>query len=202
MSSAEIVTLIGVLAAIIQLILAQINYWEFTQLNQFILATKEPPASYKADSNFALTDRLFSQKKVWSLGLLTLLIYGVLGVHAAVVRTSLLFWALAVLINYWNLANLWQRRFCDRNRNYLVKILLAAQVMPSAISVAGIVWASTENLPSYLPVAVGLATGINSVVIVAVFTKLFTRSKAITLATGLSYSGFALGWVVQIFCLW
>lgn len=169
---------------------------------QFTSATKQPTASYKADSKFELTERLFSPNKVWSIGLLTLLIYGLLGFHASVLRTSLLFWALAVLINYWNLANLWQRRFCVRNRNYLVKILLAAQVMPSAISVAGIVWASTENLPSYLPVAIGLATGINSVVIVAMFTKLFTRSKAITLATGLSYSSFALGWVVQIFCLW
>lgn len=202
MSPAEIVTLIGVLAAITQLILAQINFWEFRQRTQFTSATKEPPASYKADSKFEITDHLFSPNKVWGLGLLTLVIYGLLGFHAAVVRISLWSWNLAVLINYWNLANLWQRRFCARNRNYLVKILLAAQVMPSAISVAGIVWASTENLPSYLPVAVGLATGINSVVIVAVFTKLFTRSKAITLATGLSYSGFALGWVVQIFCLW
>jgi hypothetical protein len=202
MSPAEIVTLIGALAATAQLIFTQSNYWESRQRTPYTSATKQPPASYKTDSKFELTERLFSPNKVWSLSLLTLIIYGLLGFHAAVVHASLWFWALAVLINYWNLANLWQRKFCARSRNYLVKTLLAAQVMPSAISIAGIVWASTANLPSYLPVAVGLATGINSVAIVAVFTKSFVMGKAITLATGLSYSGFVLGWVVQIFSLY
>lgn len=67
MSAAEIVTLIGVLAAIAQLILAQLSYWEFRQQASYTSAIKQPPASYKTDSKFELTARLFSANKVWSL---------------------------------------------------------------------------------------------------------------------------------------
>jgi small-conductance mechanosensitive channel len=71
--------------------------------------------------------------------------------------------------------------------------------MPSAIAVAGIVWVSIKNLPIYLPVTLGLATGINSVVMMAMFTESLGRGKAVTLATGLSCLGFVLGWMVQSF---
>jgi len=193
----QITTLIGGLAAIAQIILAQLIYWEYSQKNLSISTGKHLPVSAQTNSRLELTDRLFSPNKVWSLGLLTLVLYGLLGFHFAVVGTSLWVWALAVFINYWNLANLRQRRFCDRHQNYLVKALLAAHIMPSAVAIAGIVWASIQNLPIYLPIALGLATGINSVVMMAMFTELFGRSKAVTLATGLSYSGFILGWMVQ-----
>jgi len=193
----QITTLIGGLAAIAQIILAQLIYWEYSQKNSSISTGKHLPVSAQTNSRLELTDRLFSPNKVWSLGLLTLVLYGLLGFHFAVVGASLWVWALAVLINYWNLANLRQRRFCARHKNYLVKALLAAHIMPSAVAIAGIVWASIQNLPIYLPVALGLATGINSVVMMAMFTELFGRSKAVTLATGLSYLGFVLGWMVQ-----
>ncbi|MBD2307218.1 hypothetical protein H6G17_17140 [Chroococcidiopsis sp. FACHB-1243] len=193
----QITKLIGGLAAIAQIILAQLIYWEYSQKNSSISTGKHIPVSDRINSRLELTDRLFSSNKVWTLGLLTFVLYGLLGFHFAVVGASLWVWALAVLINYWNLANLRQRRFCERHKNYLVKILLAAQIMPSAIAVAGIVWASIQNLPIYLPITLGLATGINSVVTIAMFTESFGRSKAVTLATGLSYSGFILGWMVQ-----
>jgi len=192
----QITTLIGGLAVIAQIILAQLNYWEYSQKKSSISTGKHLPASAQANSSLELTDRLFSPNKVWSLGLLTLVLYGLLGFHFAVVGASLWVWALAILINYWNLANLRQSRFCDRQKNYLVKALLAAHIMPSAVAIAGIVWASIQNLPIYLPVALGLATGINSVVMMAMFTELFGRSKAVTLATGLSCLGFVLGLMV------
>lgn len=201
MPLSEITTLIGGLAAIVQIILAQLNYWEYSQINSSIPIGKYLLVSERTDSRIKLTKRLFSPNKVWSIGLLTLVIYGLLGFHFAVFHVNSWVWALAVLINYWNLANLRQRRFCTRHKNYLVKALLAAHITPSAVAIAGIVWASIQNLPIYLPVALGLATGINSVVMMAMFTELFGRSKAVTLVTGLSYSGFVLGLMVQNFSL-
>ena len=201
MSPAEIVTLIGALAATTQLILAHLNYPESQQKTLYTLATKQSLAYCRNNSKFELTECLFSPNKLWTLCLLTLVIYGLLGFHFAVVGANFSVWALVVLINYWNLANLRRRRFGDRHKNYLVKTLLAAHIMPSAVAVAGIVWASIQNLPIYLPVAIGLANGINSVVMMAMFTESFGRSKAVTLATGLSYSGFVLGWMVQNFSL-
>lgn len=192
----QITTLIGGLAAIAQIILAQLIYWEYSRKNSSISTGRHLPVSAQTNSRLELTDRLFSPNKVWSLGLLTLVLYGLLGFHFAVVGVSLWVWALAVLINYRNLANLRQRRFGDRHQNYLVKALLAAQIMPMALSFTGIVWASIKGLPIYLPVSVGLATGLNSVVMMAVFTEYFGRGKAVALATTLSYSGFVLGWLV------
>lgn len=197
MSLVVIITLIGVIAVIAQLLLAQINYWEDHQTSSYVWTKNQPPSGNKVDSKFGLTDLIFSPNKVWGLGLLTLILYGLLGFGLASVRSNLWVWALAVVINYWNLAVLRQKGLARSHKNILVKTLLAAQIMPIAVAIAGIAWASVENLPIYLPVALGLAIGINSVVIVAVFTKSFSRSKAVTLATGLSYSGFALGWVVQ-----
>ncbi|MDZ4877927.1 MAG: hypothetical protein CLLPBCKN_007362 [Chroococcidiopsis cubana SAG 39.79] len=193
----QITTLIGGLAAIAQIILAQLIYWEYSQKNLSISTAKHLPVSERTISKLELTDCLFSPARVWSLGLLTLVLYGLLGFHFAVVGARLWVWALAVLINYWNLANLRQRRFSTRHKNYLVKALLAAHIMPSAVAIAGIVWASIQNLPIYLPVALGLATGINSVVMMAMFTELFGRSKAVTLVTGVSYLGFVLGFILQ-----
>lgn len=197
MSPAEITILIGGLAAIAQIILAQLNYWEYSQINPSISTEKHLPFIDKTASTFKPNDSLFFSSKFGSIGLLTIVIYGLIGFHFAVVDANLWVWALAVLINYWNLSNLRQRRFCARQKNYLVKALLAAHIMPSAVAIAGIVWASIQNLPIYLPVTLGLATGINSVVMMAMFTESFGRSKAVTLATGLSYSGFILGWMVQ-----
>lgn len=197
MSPPEIVTLIGALAAIAQLILSQLNYSQSCQRTLYTSPTKQPPASYKINSKLELTKRLISLNKVWSVGLLTLVVYELLGFHFAVVDTNFWGWALAILINYWNLANLRRRRFYGCNENYLEKTLLAAYIIVSAVAVAGIVWASIENLPIYIPVVLGLVTGINSVVMMAMFTELFGRNKAVTLATGLSYSGFVLGWMVQ-----
>lgn len=199
MSLAEIIALIGVLAALAQLILAQINYWEDHQTSSYVWTKNQLPSSNKVDSKFELTNLIFSPNKGFGLGLLTLILYGLLGFGLASVRSNLWVWALAVVINYWNLAVLKQKGFERSDKNILVKMLLAAQIMPIAVAIAGIAWASVENLPIYLPVALGLAIGINSVVIVAVFTKLFSRSKVVTLATGLSYWGFVLGWVVQSF---
>ncbi len=199
MSHLEITTLIGALAAITQIILAQINYWEYSQINSSILIGKHLLFSYKADSKFELIESGFSPKKVLTVSLLTFVLYGLLGFHFAAIHPSFWIWALAVLINYWNLATAWQRRFCNSNKNYLMKALLAAQIMPSAIAVAGIVWVSIKNLPIYLPVTLGLATGINSVVMMAMFTESLGRGKAVTLATGLSCLGFVLGWMVQSF---
>ncbi|URD53381.1 hypothetical protein [Chroococcidiopsis sp. CCNUC1] len=193
----QITTLIGGLAAIAQIVLAQLIYWEDSQKNSSISTAKHLPVTARTISRLELTDRLFSPNKVWSLGLLTLVLYGLLGFHFAVVGASRWVWALAILINYWNLANLRQRRFSTLHKNYLVKALLAAQIVPSSVALAGIVWASIQNLPIYLPIALGLATGINSVVMMAMFTELFGRSKAVTLATGVSYLGFVLGFILQ-----
>ncbi len=197
MSPPEIVTLIGALAAIAQLILSQLNYSLSCQRTLYASPIKQLLASYKINSKLELTKRLFSLNKVWSIGLLTLTIYGLLGFHFAVVGANFWVWALAVLINYWNLDNLKRRRFYDYYENYLGKTLLAAYIIASAVAVAGLIWASIENLPMYLPVVLGLVTGINSVVMMEMFTELFGRNKAVTLATGLSYSGFVLGWMVQ-----
>lgn len=201
MSHLEITTLIGALAAIAQIILAQINYWEYSQANSSILIGKHLLLSYKFDSKFGLIESVFSLKKVWTVGLLTFGLYGLLGFHFAAIHASLWIWAIAVLINYRNLATVWQRRFCNRNKNYVMKALLAAQIMPSAVAVTGIVWASIKNLPMYLPVTLGLATGINSVVMMPMFAKSLGRGKAVTLATGLSCLGFVFGWMVQSFCV-
>lgn len=197
MSPTEIVTLIGALAAIAQLILSQLNYSESCQRTLYISSIKQPPAGYKINSKFELTKRLFSLNKLWSIGLLTLVIYELLGFHFAVVGANFWGWALAILINYWNLANLGRRRFYGCHENYLGKTLLAAYIIASAVAIAGIVWASIENLAIHIPVVLGLVTGINSVVMMAMFTELFSRNKAVTLATGLSYSGFVLGWMIQ-----
>jgi hypothetical protein len=197
MSPSEIVTLIGVLAAFAQLILSQLNYSQSCQRTLYISPIKQPPASYKISSKSELTKRLFSPNKVWTIGLLTLVIYELLGFHFAVVDANFWVWALAILINYWNLANLKRRKFYGCHENYLEKTLITAYIMASAVAVAGIVWASIENLPIYIPVVLGLVTGINSVVMMAMFTELFGRNKAVTRATSLSYSGFVLGWIVQ-----
>ncbi len=199
MSHLEITTLIGALAAIAQIILAQMNYREYSQIKSRVLTEKHQLLSYKAEPKFELIDSVFSLNKVWTVGLLTFVLYGLLGFHFAAIHASLWIWAVAVLINYWNLATAWQRRFCHSQRNYLVKALLAAQIMPSAVAVTGIVWASTKNLPAYLPVTLGLATGINSIVMIAMFTESLGRGKAVTLATALSCLGFVFGWMVQSF---
>jgi len=201
MSPPEIVTLIGALAAIAQLILSQLNYSQSYQRTLYTSPIKQPPASYKINSKLELTKRLFSLNKVWSIGLLTLMIYELLGFHFAVVGANFWGWALAVLINYWNLASLRRRRFYGCHENYLGKTLLAAYIITSAVAIAGIVWASIENLPMYLPIVLGLVTGINSVVMMAMFTELLGRSKAVTLATSLSYLGFVLGLMVQNFSI-
>lgn len=201
MSHLEITTLIGALAAIAQIILAQINYREYSQTNSSILIEKHQLFSYKAEPRFELIESGFSPNKVWKVGLLTFGLYGLLGFHFAAIHANFWIWALAVLINYWNLATAWQRRFCNSHKNYWIKALLAAQIMPSAVAVAGIVWASIKNLPIYLPVTLGLATGINSIVMMAMFTESLGRGKAVTLATGLSCLGFVLGWMVQSLCV-
>lgn len=200
MSHLEITTLIGALAAIAQIILAQINYREYSQ-NSSIVIEKHQLFSYKAEPRFELIESGFSSNKVWTVGLLTFGLYGLLGFHFAAIHANLWIWAIAVLINYWNLATAWQRRFCNSYKNYWMKALLAAQIMPSAVAVAGIVWASIRNLPTYLPVTLGLATGINSIVMMAMFTESLGRGKAVTLATGLSCLGFVLGWMVQSLCV-
>ena len=197
MSHLEITTLIGALAAIAQIILAQMNYREYSQINSRILIEKHQLFSYNPGTKLELIDSVFSPNKVWTVGLLTFVLYGLLGFHFAAIHASLWIWAIAVLINYWNLATAWQRRFCHSQRNYLMKALLAAQIMPSAVAVTGIVWASTKNLPAYLPVTLGLATGINSIVMIAMFTESLGRGKAVTLATALSCLGFVFGWMVQ-----
>lgn len=197
MSHLEITTLIGALAAIAQIILAQINYREYSQIDSRILTERHQLFSYKAEPKFELIDSVFSPKKVWTVGLLTFVLYGLLGFHFAAIHASLWIWAIAVLINYWNLATAWQRRFCHSHKNSVMKASLAAQIMPSAVAVTGIVWASIKNLPIYLPVTLGLATGINSVVMMAMFTESLGRGKAATLATGLSCLGFVFGWMVQ-----
>ena len=199
MSHLEITTLIGALAAIAQIILAQINYRAYSQVDSRILTERHQLLSYKAEPKFELIDSVFSPNKVWTVGLLTFVLYGLLGFHFAAIHASLWIWAVAVLINYWNLATAWQRRFCPSQRNYLIKALLAAQIMPSAVAVTGIVWASTKNLPAYLPVTLGLATGINSIVMISMFTESLGRGKAVTLATALSCLGFVFGWMVQSF---
>jgi hypothetical protein len=199
MSHLEITTLIGALAAIAQIILARINYWEYNQINSRILTEKHRLFSNNLGTQFELIDSVFSPEKVWTVGLLTFVLYGLLGFHFAAIHASLWIWAIAVLINYWNLATAWQRRFCHSQINYLMKALLAAQIMPSAVAVTGIVWASTKNLPAYLPVTLGLATGINSIVMIAMFTESLGRGKAVTLATALSCLGFVFGWMVQSF---
>lgn len=199
MSHLEITTLIGALAAIAQIILAQINYREYSQIHSSILTEKHQLFSYKSNSKFELIDSVFSPNKVWTVGLLTFGFYGLLGFHFAAIHASLWIWAIAVLINYWNLATTWQRRFCHSQKNYLMKTSLAAQIMPSAIAVTGIVWASIKNLPIYLPVTLGLATGINSVVMMAMFTESLGRGKGVTLATALSCLGFVFGWMVHSF---
>lgn len=200
MSHLEITTLIGALAAIAQIILAQINYREYSQ-NSSIVIEKHQLFSYKAEPRFELIESGFSSNKVWTVGLLTFGLYGLLGFHFAAIHANLWIWAIAVLINYWNLATAWQRRFCNSHKNYWMKALLAAQIMPSAVAVAGIVWASIRNLPTYLPVTLGLATGINSIVMMAMFTESLGRGKAVTLATGLSCLGFVWGWMVQSLCV-
>ena len=203
MSPPQITTLIGGLAAITQIILAQLFYWEYSQKNSSIATGKHLPVNVQTNSRLELTERLTSKSsnKIWSIGLLTLVIYGLLGFHFAVVGANFWVWALAVLINYWNLGNLKRRKFYNYSGNYLGKTLVAAYIIASAVAIAGLVWASIENLPIYLPVVLGLVTGINSIVMMEMFTELLGRSKAVTLATGLSYSGFVLGLMVQNFSI-
>lgn len=110
----EITTLTGALAASAQIILVQINYRECSQIYSRILIEKHQLFSYKADSKLELIKSLSSPNKVWKLSLLTLVLYGILGFYFADVHVSIWIWALAILINYWNLANAWQRIFCHK----------------------------------------------------------------------------------------
>lgn len=211
---AEIATLIGALAALAQVILAGLNHWISCQPTSSNSATTQTPntnqsatfqqptqlpVGYTTQSQLEQRNILVDIKRVGELGLLTLILYGILGFCFTVVHASLWLWVSAVLINYWNLAYLKQKGLGYANS--LLKTLLAAHIMPFALVIAGIVWASIEKLPIYLPVAVGLAIGIHSIVMMAVFTESFGRVKAVGLSSSLSCSGFVLGWMIQTVCV-
>ncbi len=55
MSPTEIITLIGALAAIAQLILSQLNYSQSCQRTLYTSLVKQPPATYKTNPKLELT---------------------------------------------------------------------------------------------------------------------------------------------------
>jgi hypothetical protein len=134
-------------------------------------------------------DRIFAERKILSLGLMTVILYTVVGFCLASLKVNLGFWSLGILLYHWQLAN-WVDAASDRDRQH-GSIALTGLV---GTAIAYLVGQAKSNLLPYHWLAIGLVATINSYVMTAIALKSWQKLGAIAFTTAVAWLGLLLGW--------
>jgi len=135
-------------------------------------------------------DRIFSNRKIVSLGLISIILYTVVGFCLARLNISLGFWSLGILFYHWQLASLIGTTSDLHRPNG--SIALTGLV---GTAIAYLVHQAKSNLLPYHWLAIGLVATINSYIMTALALKYWQKLGAIAFTTAIAWLGLLLGWV-------
>ena len=134
-------------------------------------------------------DRILSNRKIISLGVIAVILYSVVGFCLASLKINLGFWSLGILFYHWQLANLVgvaSSRYRQQGSIALTGLVGTA--------IAYLVQQAKSSLLPYHWLAIGLVATINSYVMTAIALKYWQKPGAIAMTTAVAWLGLLLGW--------